>query len=185
MIQVTDKTDELIDTDKVESPVRAVARALLYIRLRSSRGKRMETWRISCVSACMLAITSVSWGQTYNLSEEPKTGESFRLNMETNLIGVMKIKKDDRKSQMQLSAKNEHTFVEKVLATQKGVIRKSARFYDKSLCIALVGNDKTERSLRDDRRLIVAQRIADNLTCYSPAGPLTRRRTGNCRRTLR
>jgi hypothetical protein len=121
----------------------------------------------------MLALVSASSGQTYNLSEPPKTGENFQISMETTLKGVMKIKKGDQKSDIQLSARNQHIYFEKILGVQKGVVRKSARHYDKALCVAVIGNQKSERTLRDERKLMVAQRLEDNLLCYSPAGPLT------------
>jgi hypothetical protein len=133
----------------------------------------MAAWRTWSVLVGMLAPV-MAFGQTYNLSEAPTSGECYRINVATALNGSMKISQDGKESAIKLSAKNEHVFLERVLSAGKGVVRKSARYYEIAAASGDIGEAKFQRGLRDERRLIVAQRIDDNLLSYSPAGPLTR-----------
>jgi len=122
----------------------------------------------------VLLLPVTGFGQSCNLTEAPKAGECFRISIATTLDGSMKISQEGKVNTIKLSAKNEHLFLERVLVGEQGVIRKSARSYETASCRGEVGGEKMERGLREERRLIVAQRFDDNLLCYSPPGPLTR-----------
>ena len=132
----------------------------------------MAAWRTGMLLA--LLLPTASFGQTYNLSEMPKPGECYRIDIDTGLTGSMKVAQDGKVNSIKIAAKNAHVVLEKVLAADKGVVRKSARYYEKAVCAAEIGDEKMQRVLRDDRKLFVAQRLADHLFCYSPVGPLTR-----------
>src|SRR5262249_5970892 len=68
-----------------------------------------------------------------------------------------------------------HEFPERILVPGAGgLVFKTARFYDKAQAAINAGGEKSERSLRADRRLSVAQRHKEQSSVYSPAGPLTR-----------
>lgn len=121
-----------------------------------------------------LAAAGPASAQTYLLSETPKEGDCFRITAETNLTGTLKVTRDGKLASLKLTARNEHAFVEKVLAVDRGKCQKSARHYQTAVSRSTVDADKVDRSLSDGRRLIVAQRTGDALFCYSPAGPLTR-----------
>src|SRR5262249_19320433 len=73
----------------------------------------------------------------------------------------------------------EHRFRERVLAVQAAGagVAKAARYYDDARANITVDGSASPRGLRADRRLIVAQRPADALLCYSPQGSLTREET--------
>lgn len=133
----------------------------------------MAAWRTNIVLA-FLALPTVGFGQTYNLTDAPKTGECFRYAVETNVTGTMKATQDLREIDIKLNARNSHEILERVLSADKGVVRKSARYYERAVCDATVGEEKSSRTLRDGYKLIVAQNINDNQLCYSPAGPMTR-----------
>lgn len=121
-----------------------------------------------------LLIPMTAFGQTYNLSEAAKPGENFRITLETGLSGTMKVSQDGKETAIKLAAKNDHVILERVLQAENGLIRKTARFYETAACTAQIGDENIRRGLRDDRRFVVAQRLGDELLCYSPAGPMTR-----------
>ncbi len=125
----------------------------------------------------LLTLTTLSmsgYAQTYNLSETPKPGDCNRISIETGLSGSMKVAQDGKVSTIKLAAKSDHILLERVLAVDKNSISKAARYYEKATSQAEVGDEKTPRTLRSDRRLLVAQCFDDAPLCYSPAGPLTR-----------
>jgi hypothetical protein len=133
---------------------------------------RMTVRRTAIVLTMLLP--TIASAQMYDLSEAPKAGDCYRITVETDLAGAIKVAQDSKEAAIKLSAKNEHVLFERVLDADKGVVRKSARYYEKALSQAEVGDGKVQRELRDSRRLVVAQRFEDNLLCYSPVGPLTR-----------
>jgi hypothetical protein len=55
-----------------------------------------------------------------------------------------------------------------------GLPEKTARVYETAKAAIGVGSDLSERTLRPERRLVVAQRHEDRSLLYSPSGPLTR-----------
>lgn len=134
----------------------------------------MFTRRMLGIGVGVLVFASASYGQTHALVEQPKSGESFRYEIETTVTGSLKVKQDGKDASIPLSAKNQHTLLEKVLTEGSGVARKVARHYEKALSTAEVNGQKSEKTLRADRKLIVAQRMDEPLFCYSPAGPLYR-----------
>ena len=103
-----------------------------------------------------------------------REGECFRVVLETRLIGVLKVVRAGKTVPVKIVAKNDHLFVERILAGEAGGVQRAARRYEQAISVATVDGEKVERSLREDRRLIVAQRTADALVAFSPAGPLTR-----------
>jgi hypothetical protein len=126
------------------------------------------------MTAAFVVLTAGSaWAQTIQLAETSREGDCFRVTAETNLTGVLKVTRDGKQTPVKVSAKNEHQYLERTLAVEKGLVRKSARHYTAAASRATIGDSKTERVLSAGRRLIVAQRTGDSLLCYSPAGPLT------------
>lgn len=126
---------------------------------------------------CVLVVACSAVGaraENYLLSETPRVGDCFRWTMETNLAGNLKVTREEKQIPLKIVAKNEHQFVEKTLALDKGLGRKSARRYSKAVAHADVDGDKALRTLSETRQLIVAQRNGEALLCYSPTGPLTR-----------
>ena len=121
-----------------------------------------------------LAIASPAGGQTYQLAESPREGECFRIAVETELTGTLKVTRDGKPAAIRIVARNCHAFTERVLAARSGVVRKVARQYATAASRATVDGTPVDRLLAADRRLVVAQRTSDTLLCYSPAGPLTK-----------
>jgi hypothetical protein len=90
------------------------------------------------------------------------------------LTGEMKVRRDDKETALKMDAAATHAFLERILNVgSDGLPDKSARLYEKANALITVGGDRSERALRPQRRLFVAQRHKDQLLAYSPAGPLT------------
>jgi len=121
-----------------------------------------------------LIVSGTAPAQTYSLAESPREAECFRLTSETNLGGTLKVTRECKPVTIRISAKNEHTFAERVLAADNRVAKKALRHYSTAVSRATVDGDRVERNLPAEHRLIVAQRTGDSLQCYSPVAPLTR-----------
>jgi hypothetical protein len=124
-------------------------------------------------TAFVVFTAGSAWSQTIQLAETSREGDCFRVTAETTLTGSLKVTRDGKQMPVKVSAKNEHQYLERTLAVDKGLVRKSARYYTTAASRATVGDSKNERFLSANRKLIVAQRTGDSLLCYSPAGPLT------------
>jgi hypothetical protein len=134
---------------------------------------RTRLWKILGLSIAVLAAHP-ALAQTYALVESPREGECFRIYAVTTLTGELRVTRDAKSVPVKITAKNEHTLLEKTLATEKGLPRKTSRHYLTATAQATLAGDPVQRTLSADRKLIVAERTGDALFCYSPAGPLTR-----------
>ncbi len=135
----------------------------------------MATWRNWVGAAALLVAAGVSWGQTYPLAEPVKAGDCFRVKLHMTLAGELKVVKDGKVSPINLSAVADHEFDERALSVaSSGVLDKAARNYDRATALITVGAESADRTLRKERRLIVAQRAKEEFLAYSPRGPLTR-----------
>lgn len=134
----------------------------------------MAVWKILGSVAVTLALTPTAWTQTYPLAENAQEGDCFRYHMDMKLSGEMRITKDDKPVSWKLSATATHAFPERILAAAKGVPQKTARIYETAQAVFQVESDRSERTLRPERNLVVVQRPKDQTFVYSPKGPLTR-----------
>ena len=135
----------------------------------------MALRRVLASVAIILFATRTASAQTYALSEIPKAGDCFRIHLEMTLKGEIRISGEAKPSSFPLQARAEHDFPERILVVNsKGLPEKSARLYETAKAAIVVGGDRTEHTLRPDRRLQVAQRHNDQALTYAPAGPLTR-----------
>ena len=134
----------------------------------------MAMWRTWGAVVGVLLTASAGRGQNHLVAEGPKPGECFRIEIETTVNGNLKVTRNDKPTVIPLAVKNHHILLEKILSEDKNGVRKVARHYVTAESAGTIGGDKTERALSTHRRLMVAQRTADSLLCYSPAGPMTR-----------
>src|SRR5260370_13675716 len=135
----------------------------------------MAAWRT--VGAAFLVLVAVRPGQsqTYPLTEASQVGDCFRLQLEMKLSGEIKITKEGKRVPLRLEATAAHEFPERILSVgANGLPEKTARVYEKAGAGIMVAGEKSERQLRAERTLFVAQRSKDQPLAYSPAGPLTR-----------
>jgi hypothetical protein len=129
-------------------------------------------WRWIAVIALPLAALPAA-AQTAALTEVVKPGDCFEVRLDMKLSGELRIRKDDAPSTVKLSASGQHSFTERFTAHAADGQR-SVRYYDVAKASITAGKDTTERSLREKRRLVVAQRHKDARLVYSPTGALTR-----------
>ncbi|HEY8503674.1 MAG TPA: hypothetical protein VIL46_03775 [Gemmataceae bacterium] len=121
----------------------------------------------------VLVWAPAAWAQGYLLTEVPRAGECFRVEIDTTVSGTVKVPRDDAAVSIPLKAENRLALLQRTLAVRDGEVTKAARVYQTAESRVRFGDDTFERTLRDERRLIVAQATDDGPVCYSPAGPLT------------
>lgn len=129
------------------------------------------------VLAAFLAIgtaTAAIQAQTHVLTEPAKPGDCCRYDLRLTVKGELRVQRDGKTVSIPLTATARHQFVERVLEVEKNLPKKVARYYDLAKSRLNIDGQTSDKSLRDDRRLTVAQRHNDQFLCYSPAGPLLR-----------
>jgi hypothetical protein len=134
----------------------------------------MTAWRIVGTVAC-LALVAAARAETYPLNETVQSGDCFAVRLEMKLAGQMKVLRNGEATSLKLEATATHEFPERVLAVgASGLPEKVARHYDAAKAVITVADSRSERTLRADRRLCVAQRYKDQPLLYCPAASLTR-----------
>jgi hypothetical protein len=134
----------------------------------------MATWRILTSFVVGVALTGSVSAQSYTLTEAPLTGSFFDVRLTTELSGEIRVYKDDKQVSLPQKVEAQHAYHERVLDASDGKpASKTARFYKEARASLAIGEDRSERTLRSDRRLIVAHRGTEQLLVYSPAGGLT------------
>jgi hypothetical protein len=135
----------------------------------------MAAWRTLAGVAVLLAAVPAGRAQPYPLAETVKAGDCFRVRLEMKLTGELKVNRDGKVTPLPLTATATHEFPERVLSVGgNGLPEKVARVYEKASAAIAAADDRSQRSLRPERRLFVAQRQKDQGLVYSPAGPLLR-----------
>jgi hypothetical protein len=135
----------------------------------------MAAWRSLGILVTLLGLASEGRSKTAALSETIRVGDCQRIQLDMKLTGEMRLNQSGKIVPIKLEATAEHDYSERILsADSAGLPNKSARRYDKARAIIATNRDSSERTLRDQRRLVVAQRFKDQLLVYAPTGPLTR-----------
>jgi hypothetical protein len=135
----------------------------------------MCAWRVWGTVGLLLALTPAGWGQTCTLAETVQAGDCFEIQLDMKLSGEMRVRKEDKTVPLKLEAVANHAYPERILAVSAGGdVQKTARLYETAKATITVGTDRSERTLRPERKLFVAQRYKDQGLVYSPAGALTR-----------
>ena len=136
----------------------------------------MSAWRLMIVAVGLIGVGSTSRAaETVPLVEAVQPGDCFRIQLDMKLDGELRVQRQDATQKLELKAVAAHEYPERILSVGKdGVPDKSARVYETAKATITVAGGKTERTLRDERRLIVAQRFKEQGLVYSPAGALTR-----------
>jgi hypothetical protein len=135
----------------------------------------MVVCRVLGILVGVLAAVPLAWGQTWSLAEPIKAGDCTRIKLEMSLAGELRVHKDGQVVPIKLEASATHEFPERVLNVGKtGLPEKTARVYDLAKAVIRVGGNASERSLRGERHLLVAQRHNDQPLVYCPNGALRR-----------
>src|ERR1051326_3862860 len=134
----------------------------------------MATWRIAGVWIVLIIAPAAS-AQTHTLVEWPRPGDCYKYELSMTLKGELRVNRDGKTTAIPISASAGHAFSERILeAKEKSLPEKVARSYEQARSTITVDGAASTSTLRDQRRLIVAQRPKDQFLCYSPAGPMTR-----------
>jgi hypothetical protein len=127
-------------------------------------------------AACGLVLASAIGGAapvTYTLTESGQAGDCYQIHIELDLKGEMHVSREGQPQTLKLGAQAEHSFAERVLVAGRGAIHKTARAYETAKATITQGQERLERGLRPERRLIVAQESGGQALVYAPAGTLT------------
>jgi len=135
----------------------------------------MVSWRVLGTIGCLLLAAGHGWAQSATLAEPIAAGDCFEIKLNMKLTGEMRFLKLGDTITLKMEASGNHQLHECVLQMgATGLPDKSARVYDKAEAVIMVGKDRVEKTLRSERKLIVAHRQRDGLLAYCPTGTLTR-----------
>jgi hypothetical protein len=135
----------------------------------------MRSWRSLLVVLLATLSATYAQAQTYSLTEALHPGDCFRYDLSMTLKGELRVNKDGRAVSIPLAATAQHQFTERLLEVKnEKAPLKAARNYSVARAISQVNGAGHERTLRDERRLLVAQRFQGQFLCYSPDGAMTR-----------
>jgi hypothetical protein len=129
--------------------------------------------RVFVAAAILLAAASAASCQTYLLTETVQAGDCFHVALDMKLAGDIHVLKGDAATKLKVTATGSHEYPERVLAVGDGIAQKTARVYETAKAVVTVNGDATERTLRPERRLVVAQRDKEQLLIYSSGGAFT------------
>ncbi len=135
----------------------------------------MSIWQMMAGWMTTLLVASMAGAQSYELVETARRGDCHRFELSLNLKGELRVNREGKTVSIPLTAGASHRFSERILESgPSGMPTKVARYYDSAQAEVRVDGQPVTRQIRDDRRLIVAQRVKDQFLTYSPAGPMTR-----------
>jgi hypothetical protein len=135
----------------------------------------MLAWRVMGAVTVLLAAVPAGWAQSCSLAEAVEANDCFRVELDMKLAGEMRFRKNDQPVSVKLEASAVHAFTERAMIVGPGgLVQKTARVYETAKAAITRGEDRSESTLRPERRLIVAQRWKDQGLTYSPSGALYR-----------
>jgi hypothetical protein len=132
----------------------------------------MKAWHVSGAVLFLLAAVPAGWGQTCTLAEMVKSGDCFRYQLDMQLNGEIRVRKDNKLVPVKLAASASHAYPERVLAVSGDTVQKSVRLYETARASIQRGENKAASTLRASRTFVVAQRFKGQHLVYSPAGAL-------------
>jgi hypothetical protein len=134
----------------------------------------MAAWRILASIAMTVIVVGTGRTETYELTETPKAGDCLQVEVAMKLTGEMRVTRDGKTLPLKMEATAAHVFPERILvAGPNGLIQKAARVYETARATITTGKEHSERTLRPERRLVVAQQAKGQVLVYCPTGPFT------------
>lgn len=125
--------------------------------------------------ALVLAATAATSNDKVLLKPAAKVGDQGQVTMTMALKGQLQIKSENKVVNLDVKANAEHRFDERVLKLDvDGYPHTVARFYHTAKATLNIHGQPTERTLRSDRRVQVAQKSVEGTVVFSPHGPLYR-----------
>ena len=127
-----------------------------------------------CALICLFS-TSVLHAQSVDLTPAPLEKSCIRNDLTMTLEGTITVKQNDKDLTFPHRASAKHVYLERFLEVKDGVADKAARFYTTAeSAIRFNNNAADQRSLREPRTFMVAQRTKDKIVSFCPKGALTR-----------
>jgi hypothetical protein len=124
-------------------------------------------------AAVLLIAASATPCQNYLLTETVQAGDCFHVSLDMKLAGDIHVRKGDTSTNLKVTATGSHEYPERVLSIADGLAQKTARLYETAKAIVTISGEASERTLRPERRLVVAQRDKEQLLVYSTGGAFT------------
>lgn len=126
-------------------------------------------------SVAALLFANFVHAQSVNLTEAPLESRCVRNEIAMQLEGKITVKQDGKDLTYPHKAEAKHVYLERFLDAPGNIAGKVARHYVTAEgVITFNNNDSSKRSLRADRRFLVAQRVSGQVVSFSPKGALTR-----------
>lgn len=126
------------------------------------------------VMVCIL-IGGAARAQSVSLTEAPLAQRCVRNELTMELEGKIIVRQNDKENAYPHRAQAKHVFMERYLEVSGPIATKAARHYLTAEASTTFNNDETtKRTLRPERKFLVAQRTKDQLVTFSPHGPMTR-----------
>ncbi len=133
----------------------------------------MSIGRLLTTVAVLFVVVPHGNAETYTLAEAVKAADCFDVQLDMKLSGEMRIRRGDKYVPMPMEASGTHHFAERVLSVgADGLTDRAARVYAKAEATIAVNGDRSARTLRPERKLVVVQRGKDQPLVFSPTGPL-------------
>jgi hypothetical protein len=127
---------------------------------------------------CMLAgllSTNALRADAINLTEAPLADRCFRNELTMDLDGKIHVKQDGKDLSYPHKAQAKHVYLERYLDVNVGNVEKAVRYYTTAESTIIFNNNaSSKRTLREERRFLVSQRIKGQIVTFSPKGVLTR-----------
>src|SRR5262245_39796454 len=134
----------------------------------------MAVWRNLAIGLGVLALAAPGRAQTYPLAEKPQAGDCLHCALALQVSGELKVVQEGKQVPLKLAAAAAHEYDEKLLVVPpQGLPQKAARHYARAAARIAVMSSVSDKALRPERGLAVAQRKDGQYLCYSPQGPLT------------
>ncbi len=112
------------------------------------------------------------------LLEDLAVDQVFEVDIKLDLKGELRLNTAKGMEKLPTEAKGHHHYFERMLnlgdTPHSTGPSRVARYYDKAQALVVAAGEKTERSLRDTRRIFLIQRTKEEFVTFCPEGPLTR-----------
>jgi hypothetical protein len=120
------------------------------------------------------ALATIALAQTQTIQDNVKRGDTNFFDITLTVKGELRVQKDGKNASIPLAANARLQFSERVLELHQSLPNKVARHYELAKSRLAIDGQIIEKSLRDDRKITIAQRHNEQFLCYSPAGPMLR-----------
>jgi hypothetical protein len=132
-------------------------------------------WRTLAGVAMLLAVGPAVRAKGYLLQETLAAGDCFKVELKLTLKGTMQLKRGDKRESVPLEASAVHVFPERILSVAKtGNAEKTARVYETAQAAIKIAGHTSQKTLRDQRALFIAQSQNGLPLLYSTGGALFR-----------